>query len=372
MVHAHSKRHSYSVCVGACSTNFASRTPTCVEHGPLASSQVAHVFTELFAPALCTRASSSNRAPKRPAPAPGVDPSPEQWRGILAVAQEKRFLPFFDSAYQGFASGDLERDATAIRMFAGAGMEMLLAQSYAKNMVPPALRRISFFLSRRHGRRMLPGPPSVSGTGECSQGLPRECSRCLFRRWDLLPLRELMPRERARWASWRADRGNPALIVLMVAWVGCMTLVAADVCSSKSIWPRLRAPADTATRRGCAGAVRRARRRADGRRARRGHRQARGEPAEAGAPRCARAWRGWRWRGVRMEMPHACAFSAKAAQAGRCVLSLMSPKPMPETPLAQGVRRAVCALSARYLCLEAETRESVVGGLTARAWRGVR
>jgi len=68
MVHAHSKLHSCSVCVGACSTNFASRTPTCVEHGPLASSQVAHVFTELFAPALCTRASSSNRAPKRPAP----------------------------------------------------------------------------------------------------------------------------------------------------------------------------------------------------------------------------------------------------------------------------------------------------------------
>lgn len=160
MVHAHSKRHSYSVCVGACSTNFASRTPTCVEHGPLASSQVAHVFTELFAPALCTRASSSNRAPKRPAPAPGVDPSPEQWRGILAVAQEKRFLPFFDSAYQGFASGDLERDATAIRMFAGAGMEMLLAQSYAKNMVPPALRRICFSCH--------------DGTaGGCSQGLPR-------------------------------------------------------------------------------------------------------------------------------------------------------------------------------------------------------
>ena len=36
---------------------------------------------------------------------------------------------------QGFASGDLERDATAIRMFADDGMEMLLAQSYAKNMV---------------------------------------------------------------------------------------------------------------------------------------------------------------------------------------------------------------------------------------------
>lgn len=44
---------------------------------------------------------------------------------------------------QGFASGDLERDATAIRMFADDGMEMLLAQSYAKNMVPLPLFTIS-------------------------------------------------------------------------------------------------------------------------------------------------------------------------------------------------------------------------------------
>ena len=29
---------------------------------------------------------------------------------------------------QGFASGDLERDAQAIRLFADAGMELLLAQ----------------------------------------------------------------------------------------------------------------------------------------------------------------------------------------------------------------------------------------------------
>ncbi len=29
---------------------------------------------------------------------------------------------------QGFASGDLERDGAAIRLFADAGMEMLLAQ----------------------------------------------------------------------------------------------------------------------------------------------------------------------------------------------------------------------------------------------------
>ena len=38
-------------------------------------------------------------------------------------------------AHQGFASGNLDRDAASIRLFACApGMEMLLAQSYAKNM----------------------------------------------------------------------------------------------------------------------------------------------------------------------------------------------------------------------------------------------
>lgn len=64
----------------------------------------------------------------------GVDPTPEQWAAILALCQKKGFLPFFDSAYQGFASGDLEKDAASVRMFADAGMELLLAQSYAKNM----------------------------------------------------------------------------------------------------------------------------------------------------------------------------------------------------------------------------------------------
>ena len=98
-------------------------------------------------------------------------------QGILQVVQKQQLLPFFDSAYQvtpmklaaarcpahavehtmaalpvlldsawpswqiipcnalqGFASGDLERDAAAVRLFADAGMELLLAQSYAKNM----------------------------------------------------------------------------------------------------------------------------------------------------------------------------------------------------------------------------------------------
>mmetsp|Transcript_13911 Transcript_13911/g.37616 ORF Transcript_13911/g.37616 Transcript_13911/m.37616 type:complete len:441 (+) Transcript_13911:78-1400(+) len=70
----------------------------------------------------------------------GVDPTPQQWRAILDIVQSRRLLPFFDSAYQGFASGDLNADAASLRMFAnatapdGSPQELMLAQSFAKNM----------------------------------------------------------------------------------------------------------------------------------------------------------------------------------------------------------------------------------------------
>merc|ERR1719504_409394 len=38
-----------------------------------------------------------------------------------------------DCAYQGFASGDAEKDAFAIRLFVDEGHSLLLAQSFAKN-----------------------------------------------------------------------------------------------------------------------------------------------------------------------------------------------------------------------------------------------
>jgi aspartate aminotransferase len=48
--------------------------------------------------------------------------------------QEKNHMPFFDIAYQGFATGSLDQDAAAPRMFVGRGMEGLFAQSYSKNL----------------------------------------------------------------------------------------------------------------------------------------------------------------------------------------------------------------------------------------------
>ncbi|CAD5331426.1 unnamed protein product [Arabidopsis thaliana] len=64
----------------------------------------------------------------------GVDPTIQQWEQIRKLMRSKGLMPFFDSAYQGFASGSLDTDAKPIRMFVADGGECLVAQSYAKNM----------------------------------------------------------------------------------------------------------------------------------------------------------------------------------------------------------------------------------------------
>jgi aspartate/tyrosine/aromatic aminotransferase len=64
----------------------------------------------------------------------GVDPTKDQWRQIADVMKAKKLIPYFDTAYQGFASGCLEKDSFAIRHFNELGFQMLVSQSYAKNM----------------------------------------------------------------------------------------------------------------------------------------------------------------------------------------------------------------------------------------------
>ena len=64
----------------------------------------------------------------------GIDPTESQWRQIAEVVAEKNHYPFFDMAYQGFASGDIDKDAFPIRHFQNEGQRFCLAQSFAKNM----------------------------------------------------------------------------------------------------------------------------------------------------------------------------------------------------------------------------------------------
>lgn len=64
----------------------------------------------------------------------GVDPTVEQWAQIAEVCKAKKFIPFFDTAYQGYATGNLEGDAASVRYFVNNGLYPVIAQSYAKNM----------------------------------------------------------------------------------------------------------------------------------------------------------------------------------------------------------------------------------------------
>lgn len=63
----------------------------------------------------------------------GVDLSRAQWGEVIAVLQERGLIPFLDIAYQGLADG-MEDDAYAVRAMADAGLTMLVANSFSKNL----------------------------------------------------------------------------------------------------------------------------------------------------------------------------------------------------------------------------------------------
>ena len=62
----------------------------------------------------------------------GCDPSKAQWDALSKAFKAKNHVLFFDCAYQGFASGDSENDAYALRKFVADGHLIILAQSFAK------------------------------------------------------------------------------------------------------------------------------------------------------------------------------------------------------------------------------------------------
>lgn len=62
----------------------------------------------------------------------GVDPSLEQWQELLNVIKSRQLIPFLDIAYQGFGEG-LEEDAKVVRLFAEAGVEILVSSSFSKS-----------------------------------------------------------------------------------------------------------------------------------------------------------------------------------------------------------------------------------------------
>ncbi|RZC05019.1 Aminotran 1 2 domain containing protein [Asbolus verrucosus] len=64
----------------------------------------------------------------------GVGPNFQQWTEISQIVKNRKLFPFFDMAYQGFAFGDGDKDAQAVRLFVKNGHKIALAQSFAENM----------------------------------------------------------------------------------------------------------------------------------------------------------------------------------------------------------------------------------------------
>lgn len=63
----------------------------------------------------------------------GCDPTIDEWKQIVSTCSRKQHVVFFDSAYQGFATGNAEADAQPFRYAVAQGIPILLAQSFAKN-----------------------------------------------------------------------------------------------------------------------------------------------------------------------------------------------------------------------------------------------
>ena len=57
----------------------------------------------------------------------------EQWKEISSAVKDAGHFVLFDNAYQGFASGNTDKDVAAVRLFIEDGHKIALCQSFAKN-----------------------------------------------------------------------------------------------------------------------------------------------------------------------------------------------------------------------------------------------
>jgi aromatic-amino-acid transaminase len=62
----------------------------------------------------------------------GVDLTEGQWVQVVDACKAAELIPFLDIAYQGFGDG-IDADASAVRRFAGAGIDFLVSSSFSKS-----------------------------------------------------------------------------------------------------------------------------------------------------------------------------------------------------------------------------------------------
>lgn len=64
----------------------------------------------------------------------GCDPTEEEVKKVVEVITRRNLIAVADTAYQGFASGDLDKDSFVMRELLRSGAEFFITQSFAKNM----------------------------------------------------------------------------------------------------------------------------------------------------------------------------------------------------------------------------------------------
>ena len=64
----------------------------------------------------------------------GSDPTEPEITRVVEVIARRKLVAVADTAYQGYASGDLEKDSFMMRELLRSGAEFLITQSFAKNM----------------------------------------------------------------------------------------------------------------------------------------------------------------------------------------------------------------------------------------------
>ncbi|KAJ5560449.1 hypothetical protein N7513_002848 [Penicillium frequentans] len=63
----------------------------------------------------------------------GCDPSLDQWRELASIFSQRGHLAFFDAAYPGFASGDIDTDLEGVRLFADHEIPLIFVSTYGKS-----------------------------------------------------------------------------------------------------------------------------------------------------------------------------------------------------------------------------------------------
>jgi aspartate/tyrosine/aromatic aminotransferase len=64
----------------------------------------------------------------------GEDPSMDQWKQLIDICKDKQIRVFLDSAFQGYASGDLESDSEVVKLFLKEDLPFFVAQTFSKNL----------------------------------------------------------------------------------------------------------------------------------------------------------------------------------------------------------------------------------------------